>query len=94
MSEQIIEVEVIGKNPVASKSVWWNLIVTVAQAADMLSGTGLIPQPWGMVATGVVNIVLRIVTKEPLNLGTPQVLQAVVKPQGMKFVNVTPGKEM
>lgn len=90
MTEQMIEVEVQGKSPVVSKTLWWNVIATVAQAADVLSGAGIIPQPWGMAATGVINIVLRVLTKEPLAVGKPQVLQAVVRPQGMKFVNVSP----
>ena len=51
-----------------SKTLWFNLIVGVLQTADMAGGTGIIPQPYGIVVQSVANLVLRYLTKQPVVL--------------------------
>lgn len=50
----------------SSKTVWWNLI---AGAVQTLPGIApMIPQPWGALATAIVNILLRYVTTQPVSV--------------------------
>ena len=71
MSE-VIELEVEGKHPLLSKTLWWNVLTVVAQSLDVITGAGIIPQPYGMIVTGLVNLVLRGTTTQPLAIGKEQ----------------------
>lgn len=57
----IDQVEAAGKLVVTpkpllqSKTMWWNVVTTVVNVA----GSGIIPQPYGIVIQGVGNIILR-----------------------------------
>jgi hypothetical protein len=61
----------MGKNPVKSKTLWVNVIMIVAGALGGIAGTDVIqqnPQIAGYFVSimGVVNVILRLMTKEPI----------------------------
>lgn len=67
------EPEMNGKPLVKSKTFWINLVTIVAGIVTLIGGSDLIqenPQYAGLAATviGVVNILLRLVTKEPVTV--------------------------
>lgn len=55
------------KPAISSKMNWWNMLTTLVQAADYFASTGLIPQPYGLIITGIGNILLRQITKQPIS---------------------------
>ncbi len=62
-----------GKSMFRSKTFWINAITAVAGVLTTLGGSELIqdnPQVAGIAATviGVVNVILRLVTKEPVSI--------------------------
>lgn len=64
-----------GKPIVKSKTFWVNLITAVAGVLTTLGGSELVqdnPEVAGIAATvlGVVNVVLRLVTKDPVSVTT------------------------
>jgi hypothetical protein len=61
----------MGKNPAKSKTLWVNVIMIVAGALGGIAGTEVIqqnPQIAGYFVSimGVVNVILRLMTKEPI----------------------------
>lgn len=58
-----------GKSPLYSKTVWVNLLALIGSAAIFYSGT-LTTEQWATItgaALPVINIVLRLVTNEPID---------------------------
>lgn len=53
-----------------SKTFWFNILAGAVQTLEVFVGTGLIPQPWGIVAQSVGNLVLRGITNEPVAVRT------------------------
>lgn len=49
-----------------SRMFWFNLAAGAIQAFPTFAP--LIPQPWGIVATALVNIVLRAMTTQPVTV--------------------------
>ncbi len=91
MDEHMVEVEVTGKPWWKSKIIWTNVLGGAAEIAQMLSGVGLLPVGTvSLVVNGVTIVLRRISGSEPIQpiLGNaePQTIQAVVRPQPMKFV--------
>jgi hypothetical protein len=54
------------KSILTSKTAWWNVLTLLAQTLPSVSG--IIPQPWGIIATALGNILLRIVTTQPVTV--------------------------
>lgn len=64
----IQEEERMGKNPLQSKTVWTNLIALVAMFVQHYTGTDYLDPQTQAALLAVVNLVLRITTREPLKL--------------------------
>jgi hypothetical protein len=64
--EKAKEGQVEGKSLLQSKTFWVNLVAGVVQFVDGFGGWNLIPQPWGVVAQSIANIVLRVLTDKPI----------------------------
>ena len=62
-----------GKALFTSKIFWWNVIAGGLQVATWAVGSGLIPQPYGVAVQSIVNIILRLVTTEPITSVLPGV---------------------
>ena len=67
--------EIMGKSIFRSKTIWVNALTAIAGIAATLGGSELIadnPKVAGIAAmiTGVVNVLLRVVTKEPVTVKT------------------------
>lgn len=60
------------KSPVASKTVWFNILTMVAGAAAYFAGSEVVVENWSAVipilvaVQGAVNIALRFVTSKPI----------------------------
>ncbi len=52
-----------------SKTFWFNLLTGLAELAQVLSGTNLVPPGVLTVAAAVINIGLRLVTDKPIQGG-------------------------
>lgn len=50
-----------------SKTLWTNALAVIAAVAQGLSGRTILAPEDQMVILGLVNLVLRVVTKEPIN---------------------------
>ena len=91
MAEQVVEVEVRGKPWYRSKIIWANILGGAAELAQMFAGVGLLPMGTVSLVVNGVTIVLRHMTTQPLQpvIGDePQKIEAVIKPQPMKFVSI------
>ena len=68
------------KSIFTSKSAWWNVIVTVVgtlQSTGVIAG---IPPPYGIIIAGVVGIILRFATSQPVTLtGNPPAASLILK---------------
>ena len=87
MEARTVSIELPGKNILASKTVWWNVLTTAAQCLDVIAGAGIIPQPAGMIVSGVVNVILRACTTQPL---MPTVVKARQDPGEPRRLLVVP----
>lgn len=56
------------KSIFASKTFWFNVLALAVQAGQAVLGMNIIPEPWGAVVQGVVNIGLRYVTTQGVSL--------------------------
>jgi len=60
------------KSPVASKTVWWNILTVAAGALAWFAGNEVVVENWGaaipilVAVQGAVNIALRFVTSKPI----------------------------
>ena len=54
-----------------SKTFWLNLVAALLALGDQLAGTGLIPLEYLTPAMAILNIVLRLITHQPVTIGTP-----------------------
>lgn len=59
-------VVVHGKSQFLSRTNIVNAVAVVAQVLDLVTGAHIIPEPWGGIALGVVNLVLRQFTVGPV----------------------------
>lgn len=64
--QDLKEKHMTAKSIFSSKTFWFNLIGSAVQVADSVGAWNLIPQPWGVAAQGIVNIILRAITVEPV----------------------------
>ena len=56
-----------------SKTVWVNALVAVASLLTLITGTYTLPpsvMPWITLALGIINIVLRFLTDQPIGTDT------------------------
>ena len=61
----------LGKSIFSSKTFWMNLLAALAALGDQLAGTGLIPLEYLTPAMAILNIALRLITHQPVTVGTP-----------------------
>ena len=94
MAEQVVTLEVQGKPWWKSKIIWANLLGGAVELAQLFAGVGLLPIGAVSLAVNGVTIVLRHMTTQPLDsvMGNtePQKIDAVLKPQPMRFVSIEP----
>lgn len=56
----------IGKNPLHSKTLWANIIALIAVGIQQVTGQQIIDPQDQVALLGVVNIILRNITKDPI----------------------------
>ena len=62
-----------GKALLTSKTFWANALLGGLQVADWALGMHWIPEPYGVAVQSIVNIILRLVTSEPITSVLPGV---------------------
>ena len=62
----------MSKSPLASRTLWWNVLTVVAGAVAYLAGSEVIAENWAaaipmlLAVQGGVNIALRFMTTKPI----------------------------
>lgn len=54
------------KNPIYSKTLWVNVLSVIAMVAQGITGKQILPIEYQGTALAVINIVLRLVTKQSI----------------------------
>jgi len=62
-----------GKALFTSRIFWANVLLGGLQVADWVGGMHFIPEPYGVAFQSIVNIILRLVTTEPITSVLPGV---------------------
>jgi len=57
---------VAGKSQFVSRTNIVNTVMVVEQICELVTGMHVIPEPWGMLSMGIVNIILRQFTVGPV----------------------------
>ncbi len=96
MAEQVVEVEVKAKPWWKSRIIIANILGGAAELAQMFAGAGILPVGAVSLAVNGITIVLRHMTSQPLQpiVGDEKTtMEAVIRPQPMKFVSIEKEKE-
>ena len=60
-----------GKALLQSRTFWANIVIGGLQIVDWVSGMHYIPEPYGVAVQSIVNILLRLVTSDPITSVLP-----------------------
>jgi hypothetical protein len=65
----------MGKALLLSRTFWFNILAGGLQVADWAGGLGYIAQPYGAAITAIGNVILRLLTSNPITSVFPKVAE-------------------
>jgi len=91
LPQQFVQVEVVGKPWYKSKTVWFNVAAGAVEALQLVGTLGVLPPGTITTATAAVNIVLRRITKTPIQTGKPLMTTGILRPTPDALLEAPPG---